>query len=108
MAEITNATEVKAKKAKKAKAPKDPHVLTEKQMKVLETVRSMSGDFTVDDIAEKAGMSKSAVNILVTGLATKHLMHRTDYVTVEAGEGKTARVKFVVLDEEGLSDAYHC
>lgn len=105
MAEITNATEVKAKAPK---APKDPHVLTEKQMKVLETVRSMSGDFTVNDIAERAGMSKSAVNILVTGLAKKGLMHRTEPVTVEVEDGKTAQVKFVVLDEEGLSDAYHC
>lgn len=105
MAEITNATEVKAKAPK---APKDPHVLTEKQMKVLETVRSMSGDFTVSDIAERADMSKSAVNILVTGLAKKGLMHRTEPVTVEVEDGKTAQVKFVVLDEEGLSDAYHC
>ena len=105
MAEITNATEVKAKALK---APKDPHVLTEKQMKVLETVRSMSGDFTVNDIAERADMSKNAVNILVTGLAKKGLMHRTEPVTVEVEDGKTAQVKFVVLDEEGLSDAYHC
>lgn len=105
MAEITNATEVKAKAPK---APKDPHVLTEKQMKVLETVRSMSGDFTVNDIAERADMSKNAVNILVTGLAKKGLMHRTEPVTVEVEDGKTAQVKFVVLDEEGLSDAYHC
>ena len=105
MAEITNATEVKAKAPK---APKDPHVLTEKQMKVLETVRSMSGDFTVNDIAERAGMTKNAVNILVTGLAKKGLMHRTEPVTVEVEEGKTAQVKFVVLDEDGLSDAYHC
>lgn len=102
MAEITNATEVKAK------APKDPHVLTEKQMKVLETVRSMSGDFTVKDIAEQSGLSERSVNMLVTGLAKKNLMHRTEPVTVEVEEGKTAQVKFVVLDEEGLSDAYHC
>lgn len=105
MAEITNATEVKAKAPK---APKDPHVLTEKQMKVLETVRSMSGDFTIKDIAGQSGLSERSVNMLVTGLTKKGLMHRTEPVTVEVEDGKTAQVKFVVLDEEGLSDAYHC
>lgn len=105
MAENTNVTEVKAKKAK---APKDPYLLTEKTMMVLEEIRSMSGDFTATDIAKNLEMKPIAVNALINALVRRNLVHRTEPVTVELEDGKTAEVKFIVLDEEGRSELYHC
>ena len=81
--------------------------MTENSRKVFDYLRAHYGEkVTAQDIAAALGMSLSAVTGSVNGLAStkKHPAYaiRTE-AEIPAEDGKTAKVKYVSLTEEGMA-----
>lgn len=81
--------------------------MTENSRKVFDYLRAHYGEkVTAQDVADALGVSLSAVTGSVNGLAStkKHPAYaiRTK-VEVPAEDGKTAKVKYISLTEEGMA-----
>lgn len=81
--------------------------MTENSRKVFDYLRAHYGEkVTAQDIAAALGVSLSAVTGSVNGLAStkKHSAYaiRTE-AEIPAEDGKTAKVKYVSLTEEGMA-----
>ena len=81
--------------------------MTENSRKVFDYLRAHYGEkVTAQDVAAALGVSLSAVTGSVNGLAStkKHPAYaiRTE-AEIPAEDGKTAKVKYVSLTEEGMS-----
>lgn len=81
--------------------------MTENSRKVFDYLRAHYGEkVTAQDVAAALGVSLSAVTGSVNGLAStkKHPAYaiRTE-TEVPAEDGKTAKVKYVSLTEEGMA-----
>ena len=80
--------------------------MTENSRKVFDYLRAHYGEKVTQDVAAALGVSLSAVTGSVNGLAStkKHPAYaiRTE-AEIPAEDGKTAKVKYVSLTEEGMA-----
>lgn len=77
--------------------------MTENSRKVFETLKANAGvKFLTSELAEKAGVSASAVTGSVTGLVKKGYAVREPQ-TITGVDGKDKEVKLIVITDAGLS-----